>query len=811
MARLAAALLVFLMLPLAMASTTDAVNAATVVVNGGLSPQQLTVPVGTTITWQFADADKHRMRSQSGPVQFDSGGLAAGSSWSFTFSTLGTVIYGDDENKNVASYVGSITVSDSVPAPTTTVPGTTPADPGTPGTPPPPPAPSTVAVRLANRAYSPASISIATGDTVVWTNADKDPHTVTERNAAFDSGTFQPGGSWQRTFTTAGTFTYICDLHPSMVGSVTVSVPSPTGTLPPPPPPPPAPTAPAAPNAGSAAPGVGGAAPGSAAAGGGASGGTSVSMFDFGFSPATLTVAQGSSVTWSNTGLARHTVVADDGSFRSPDVRSAQTFSRTFAAPGTYTYICDIHPEMKGTIAVLGASGEAPPAAAPAAEPAAVTATGDIRMADFSFAPRSITIAAGQSLTFVNTGSARHSATAKDGSFDTGLLARGATARKTFNTPGTFLYVCTLHANMTATILVTGVNGEAPPPPKAAPTIAVATGDVKIIDFDFSPKEMTVTAGATVGFVNAGVAPHTATAKDGSWDTGMVRAGGRAEITFSTPGTYSYYCTVHPNMVATMLVLGADGAAPPPEAAAAAPAGPSTKVDVNVLADSFDPADVRVAQGGSVTWTIASMSPHIIADEDEAFVSELLQKGESFSFTFDQPGTYTYHDGLTGEMTGTVTVVADPGSLEKGVAEDGLSAAINIIDLDFDPREVTVVKGAEVAWTNIGQAPHTVTAKDQAWTSELMQNGDRFTHVFDETGRFEYLCTLHPNMVGTVIVTDSLGAAPPQQPQAAAPLVDPGRSGGRSTPLVLLVVGGGVVGLAAFVIGRRTAKNVVRA
>jgi plastocyanin len=162
-------------------------------------------------------------------------------------------------------------------------------------------------------------------------------------------------------------------------------------------------------------------------------------------------------------------------------------------------------------------------------------------------------------------------------------------------------------------------------------------------------------------------------------------------------------------------------------------------------------------------------------------------------------------------MTGTVTVVADPGSLEQGVAEDGLSAAINIIDLDFDPREVTVVKGAEVAWTNIGQAPHTVTAKDQAWTSELMQNGDRFTHVFDETGRFEYLCTLHPNMVGTVIVTDSLGAAPPQQPQAAAPLVDPGRSGGRSTPLVLLVVGGGVVGLAAFVIGRRTAKTAVRA
>lgn len=799
---MAAAVLVFLMIPLALVSHTDAVNAATIVVNGGLSPKELTVPVGTTVTWQFADADKHRIRSQSGPVQFDSGGLAAGSSWSFTFSTTGTVIYGDDENKNLDAYTGAITVSDSVPAPTTTVPGgSTPA----PGTPTPPSAPATVTVRVANRAYATPSLSIATGDTVVWTNADKDDHTVTDRAGAFDSGVFAPGGSWRRTFTSAGTFTYFCDLHPSMVGSVTVSVPSPTGTLPPPPPPPPAPTAPPA-AGGGAIPGTPGTPGGS-----GAAGGTSVNMFDFGFAPSTLTVAQGAAVTWSNTGLARHTVVADDGSFRSPDVRASQTFTRTFTVPGTYTYICDIHPEMTGTIAVLGAGGEAPPAAAPAAVPAAVTATGDVRMADFSFAPRSLTITVGQTLTFVNTGAARHSATAKDGSFDTGLLARGGTARKTFNTPGTFPYVCTLHANMTGTILVTGANGEAPPPPKAAPTVAVANGDVKMIDFDFSPKEMTVTAGATVGFVNAGVAPHTATAKDGSWDTGMVRAAGRAEITFNTPGTYSYYCTVHPNMVATLLVLGADGAAPPPEAAAAAPAGPPSKVDVQVLAESFDPADVRVAQGGSVTWTIASMSPHIIADEDETFASELLHTGESFSFTFDQPGTFTYHDGLTGEMTGTVTVVADPGSLEKGVAEDGMSAAINIIDLDYDPREVTVVKGAEVAWTNVGRAPHTVTAKDQAWTSELMQTGDRFTHVFDETGRFDYICTLHPNMVGTIVVTDSLGAAPPQQPQAAAPLVDPGRDGGRSTPLVLLVVGAGVVGLAAFVIGRRTARTAARA
>jgi hypothetical protein len=43
----------------------------------------------------------------------------------------------------------------------------------------------------------------------------------------------------------------------------------------------------------------------------------------------------------------------------------------------------------------------------------------------------------------------------------------------------------------------------------------------------------------------------------------------------------------------------------------------------------------------------------------------------------------------------------------------------------------------------------------------LLQQRDQYLHVFDTIGRFEYYCTLHPNMVGTVVVTDSTGAAPP--------------------------------------------------
>lgn len=780
--QMAVVTLTLLLVPLALSAHSEAAGQATVTINGGISPQQLTVSLGTTVTWQLADASKHRIRSLSGPVAFDSGGLAAGASYSFTFTSLGTVQYRDDENKNMDAYAGSITVTNTGPATTVPAPGTT-----LPGT--PPPVPQTVTVRLAGRAFTPNTISVAVGDTVVWSNNDREAHTVTERSFSFDSGNVAAGASFRRTFSAPGTYSYFCDIHPSMVGVVAVSAPPTGGTLPPPPPPPTVPPTPPVTTSPVTNPPSGGGTP---------AGPARVTIIDFDFSPSLLTVEQGTTVTWTNGGLARHTVAAGDGSFHSPDVRSGQVFTRTFTTPGTFAYICDIHPDMKGTIAVKGA-GVAPP-------PPSVTSSGDVRIADFQFSPATITITEGRSLTFVNTGAARHSATARDGSFDTGLLSRGQTARHTFRTAGTYLYFCSLHANMSGTILVTGADGAPPPPPKERAVPAVKSGDVRIVDFAFSPTTLTVTQGASVGFVNAGVAPHTATSKDGSWDTGIVSAGGRKAITFAAAGTFTFYCTVHPQMVGTILVTGADGAAPPPEAAASAPAGPPTKLAITVGADAFDPADAKIAAGGTVTWTVDSMSPHIISGDNDAFASELIHHGETFSFRFEKPGTYTYRDGLTGRMPATITVVADPATLITGAATDGTTAAVNIIDFDFAPKEVTVVKGATVTWTNIGTAPHTVTAQDQGWSSELLQNGGTYAHTFDVVGRFTYICNLHPSMVGTVIVSDGGGAVSARpDPQPATALVDTGLGGRRNSSSIALLVGAVVASLAAFMVGRRSA------
>jgi len=82
----------------------------------------------------------------------------------------------------------------------------------------------------------------------------------------------------------------------------------------------------------------------------------------YAFAPTGVRVTTGSSVTWTNATDAPHTVTSDTGAFGSTTLNQNQTFSFTFATPGTYRYHCTIHPYMTGTITVA-ASGVAQPRA----------------------------------------------------------------------------------------------------------------------------------------------------------------------------------------------------------------------------------------------------------------------------------------------------------------------------------------------------------------------------------------------------------------------------------------------------------------
>lgn len=83
---------------------------------------------------------------------------------------------------------------------------------------------SNAAVSIQNFSFNPGNLQVKSGATVTWTNNDQVAHTVTFNSSSMKSSSIlTPGQSFQTTFTSAGTFTYHCSIHPMMQGSVVVS------------------------------------------------------------------------------------------------------------------------------------------------------------------------------------------------------------------------------------------------------------------------------------------------------------------------------------------------------------------------------------------------------------------------------------------------------------------------------------------------------------------------------------------------------------------------------------------------------------
>jgi plastocyanin len=106
--------------------------------------------------------------------------------------------------------------------------------------------------------------------------------------------------------------------------------------------------------------------------------------------------------------------------------------------------------------------------------------------------------------------------------------------------------------------------------------------------------------------------------------------------------------------------MGAAMAMPAPTLAEAGPAQIAATDANAVTIDNFafGPAAITVAAGTKVTWTNRDDEPHTVAsaDDPKVFKSGPLDTGDSFSFTFDRPGTYRYFCSIHPHMTGTVVV-----------------------------------------------------------------------------------------------------------------------------------------------------------
>jgi plastocyanin len=535
LAAFSATLLAALLVPIA----AFADGHATIEISDRLTPRDLTVAPGTTVTWVNADSERHRIRSTSGPVDIDSGNLDPGQSFQFTFEAEGTYLYADDRDRDNNSYHGTVIVSST-------------GGPGDPGDPPAPP-PQTGDVRIVNDTYLPASITVNVGGTVTWINEDRE-HTVTATDRSWDSGIFDVGENFTRSFDTAGTYPYFCIIHPDMQGTVIVSD---GGSAPPPPISPPT-TAPPPPPTEPPPPGT-----------------DTINVIDNDFDPGTKTVSVGSTVRWTNQGALPHTVTLA-GVFDSGIFMPGETYSRTFTTPGTYDYLCTLHQGMSGTLIVTDGSGGTPPpppttptTQPPSPPPPVAAQAGDISMVDNDFSPSTRTVRVGTTVRWVNNGQLPHTASL-GGVFDSGLVMPGETYTRQFDQAGTYNYRCTLHPGMNGTLVVTDAAGDAPvvepAPVEQTQAGTSASGDaqnpsgklVDMVDNAYEPVAIEVTAGEQVTWSNIGVLPHTVTARDESFDSGFVMPGEQWTTSFTEPGTFEYFCTIHPEMVGTLTVLTAE-------------------------------------------------------------------------------------------------------------------------------------------------------------------------------------------------------------------------------------------------------------
>ena len=269
-----------------------------------------------------------------------------------------------------------------------------------------------VNVDISGFAFSPAVITITAGTVVTWTNLDAAPHTTTSDIGStdpWDSGTLGQGGTFTRTFTLPGVYGYHCGIHASMQGTGVVLAPQPSQ----------------APLALSVA---------------GPSGGVADVAHTFTASVSPITTTQPITYFWEATGYA-------------PVTHTDKGVSDTLAFTWT---AAQIGPQMI-TVTAMNAAGSVSTTHPITIVPPASAGVADVSIVDFAFQPRAITITVGSSIRWINAGQQLHtttSAVSSPASWDSGNLDPGEVFTQTFNTPGVYAYLCTLHPGMTGTVAV---------------------------------------------------------------------------------------------------------------------------------------------------------------------------------------------------------------------------------------------------------------------------------------------------------------------------------------------------------------------
>jgi plastocyanin len=256
---------------------------------------------------------------------------------------------------------------------------------------------------------------------------------------------------------------------------------------------------------------------------------------------------------------------------------------------------------------------------------------------------------------------------------------------------------------------------EEPPAPADEPAVPPAnTISARILpgasaqgNPDYDPDPITVKQGDGVEWTNEDNAPHTVTSRqEGVFDSGIVNAAAKWLLNTAElePAEYEYYCTLHPFMVATLVVT--DGAAGPAEST-----GNTTTTQAGTNNNNQSQSAAANETGGNATAPVAAT-----------------------------PNAPSATDLVT-----SVSIV--------------VGASVPTNGEFYAPDNVETTVGSMVTWKNDDSAPHTVTSgtvesnrptPDGRFDSGIMNAGDSFPFVFDKAGDYPYYCTIHPWMTGKV-------------------------------------------------------------
>lgn len=154
----------------------------------------------------------------------------------------------------------------------------------------------------------------------------------------------------------------------------------------------------------------------------------------------------------------------------------------------------------------------------------------------------------------------------------------------------------------------------------------------------FTPSSITVTKGSTVKWTNKDDMTHTVTSDNALFDSGDKNLNETFTHLFDSLGVFNYHCTTHSGMNGSVVVI------------------PVT-ANVSIQSSAFYPASLIISKGTIVKWTNNDGTNHTVTSNTAVFDSGNLSSSQTYSYTFNTPGSFPYHCTVHGlSMSGTVTV-----------------------------------------------------------------------------------------------------------------------------------------------------------